>query len=169
MAGRTIKIGSAGKIFALTGWKVGWLCAAPSLSAVIARAHQFLTFTTAPNLQWAVAYGLAKDPAHFSEMRYTLSRSRDRLARGLSEAGYAVLPSASTYFLSINLENSGVPMGDLAFCEDIVGNYGVAAIPVSAFYAEAPVASVVRFCFAKDDAVLDEAISRLARARKALT
>jgi aspartate/methionine/tyrosine aminotransferase len=169
MRNRAVKIGSAGKIFALTGWKVGWLCAAPELSAVIARVHQFLTFTTPPNLQWAAAYGLGKEMGYFTGMRADLARSRDRLAGGLRQAGYAVLPSAGTYFLSIGLSASGIAMDDLAFCEHIVDHHGVAAIPVSAFYAGSPVTDVVRLCFAKGDAILDEAIARLGEARKSLS
>ena len=85
MRDRTIKIGSAGKIFSLTGWKIGFVCAAPPLLRVTAKVHQFLTFTTAPNLQAAVAYGLAKPDDFFLEMRRDLARSRDRLTRGLEE------------------------------------------------------------------------------------
>ncbi|WP_034157492.1 aminotransferase [Sphingomonas sp. ERG5] len=161
MRERTVKIGSAGKIFSLTGWKVGWMCAAPPLAAVLAKAHQFLTFTTPPNLQAAAAFGLARDVRYFEEMRAAFQRSRDRLAAGLTGLGYAVLPSAATYFLSIDLSRSGVDMGDVAFCEWLVEEAGVASIPVSAFYVEAPVTNVVRLCFAKADATLDEALERM--------
>src|SRR5206468_1590536 len=98
MRERTVKIGSAGKIFALTGWKVGFVCAAPPLMRVLAKAHQFLTFTTPPNLQAAVAYGLGKPDAFFVDMRAALQRSRDRFATGLESLGYHVLPSSGTYF-----------------------------------------------------------------------
>jgi N-succinyldiaminopimelate aminotransferase len=161
MRERTVKIGSAGKIFSLTGWKVGWMCAAPRIAAVLAKAHQFLTFTTPPNLQAAAAYGLGKDVAYFEGMRAAFQRSRDRLAAGLTGLGYAVLPSAATYFLSIDLSRSGVDMGDVAFCEWLVEEAGVASIPVSAFYVEAPVTNVVRLCFAKADATLDAALERM--------
>src|SRR3954454_21016966 len=82
MAGRTIKIGSAGKIFSLTGWKVGWMIAAPELANVVARAHQFLTFCTAPNLQSAVAFGLNEGDAWIEPMRARFQRSRDRMTKG---------------------------------------------------------------------------------------
>src|SRR3546814_23516 len=144
MRERTVKIGSAGKIFSLTGWKVGWACAAPPLTAAIGRAHQFLTFTTAPNLQAAVAYGLGKDDGYFGVMRQTLTRSRDRMADGLGSAGYVALPSQGTYFISIDLAASGIDMDDMAFCDWAVREAGVAAIPVSAFYADNPVTNVVR-------------------------
>lgn len=162
MRDRAVKIGSAGKIFALTGWKVGWMCAAPALSAVLAKAHQFLTFTTPPNLQAAVAYGLAKDDTYFSGMRAANERSRDRLIAGLTTAGYAVLPCASTWFVTVDLAASGIGRGDVEWCERAIAEAGVAAIPVSAFYAERPVTNVVRLCHAKADATLDTALGRLA-------
>jgi N-succinyldiaminopimelate aminotransferase len=168
MRARTVKIGSAGKMFALTGWKVGWMCATPDLARGLAKAHQFLTFTTPPNLQWAAAYGLAKDAAWFDSARAGFQRSRDRLAAGLAASGYVTLPSAATYFLSIDLAASGIAMDDVSFCDRIIDEAGVAAIPISAFYAEDPVTNVVRLCFAKSDATLDAAIDRLAAFRSAL-
>ncbi|MEH3146876.1 MAG: aminotransferase [Methylobacterium frigidaeris] len=165
MRERTVKIGSAGKIFSLTGWKVGFAMAAPPLMRVLAKAHQFLTFTTPPNLQSAVAYGLAKDDGYFEGMRADFARARDRLAGGLAGLGYSVLPSAGTYFLNIDI----APLGeadDVAFCERLVRRHGVAAIPVSAFYARGEVRNVVRFCFAKRDDTLDRALDRLAGARR---
>ncbi|WP_298022909.1 aminotransferase [uncultured Parasphingopyxis sp.] len=168
MAGRTIKIGSAGKVFSLTGWKTGWAIAAPALIDMVAKAHQFLTFTTPPNLQTAVAYGLGKDDDYFAEMRAGYQRARDRLAFGLEAAGYAVLAPPATYFLSIDLAASGIALDDRNFCRRIVEEHGVAAIPVSAFYEEEPVSHLARLCFAKANAVLDVAIERLAGARKAL-
>lgn len=167
MRGRTVKIGSAEKIFALTGWKVGWMCAVPPIAAVLARAHQFLTFSTPPNLQWAVAEGLATQDAWIAESVAGFQRSRDRLANGLAAAGYRVLPSAATWFLSIDLKASGIALDDMAFCERLI-EAGVAAIPVSAFYAQAPATHLVRLCFAKADNVLDAAIERMDAARSAL-
>ena len=166
MAERTVKIGSAGKIFSLTGWKVGFVCAAPPLAAVVAKAHQFLTFTTPPNLQTAVAYGLGKADDYFTGMRAGYARSRDRLAEGLRQEGFAVLPSQGTYFLNVDLSASGVSIDDRSFCLRAVRELGVAAIPVSAFYAEDPVTSIVRLCFAKKDSTLDAGIERLAEARR---
>ncbi len=160
---RAVKIGSAGKIFNLTGWKVGFVCAAPGLMRVLAKAHQFLTFTTPPNLQAAVAYGLGKDDAYFEGLRRDLARSRDRFTAGLDGLGFAVIPSQGTYFVNIDI----APLGesdDVAYCRRLVMDHGVAAIPVSAFYAEGAVRNVVRFCFAKRDATLDAALERLAGA-----
>ncbi len=165
---RSVKIGSAGKIFALTGWKVGWMAAAPDLTRALARSHQFLTFTTPPNLQAAVAFGLAKPGDWFEAMRRDFARSRDRLVAGLSAAGYRLLPSAGTWFVSIDLLASGISAPDTAVAEALI-DHGVATIPVSAFYAEDPVTATLRLCFAKGDAVLDAAIARLTAAREALT
>jgi N-succinyldiaminopimelate aminotransferase len=165
MRDRSVKIGSAGKIFSLTGWKVGFVCAPPPIMKVLAKAHQFLTFTTPPNLQSAVAYGLAKDDAYFDTMRRDFARSRDRFAAGLKTLGFRVIPSQGTYFLNIDI----APLGetdDVAFCRRLVMDHGVAAIPVSAFYAEGAVKNVVRFCFAKKDATLDAGLERLADVAK---
>lgn len=163
MRDRTVKIGSAGKIFSLTGWKIGFVCAAPPLLRVLAKSHQFLTFTTAPNLQVAVAYGLGKADDYFTQMRAELARSRDRLASGLSRIGFPVLQSQGTYFLNVDLAPLGLNETDEAFCKRIVTDHKVAAIPVSAFYEEEPVTSVVRFCFSKTDATIDSALERLSR------
>jgi aspartate/methionine/tyrosine aminotransferase len=166
MAERTVKIGSAGKIFSLTGWKVGFVIAAPDLHAVIARAHQFLTFTTPPALQIAVAYGLAKPPDHFAAMRAGYQRSRDRLTQALVDGGYAVLPSDGTYFLNVDLRASGIDEPDRLFCMRLVEEHKVASIPLSPFYAEHPVDHLVRLCFAKSDETLDEAARRLITGRR---
>jgi aspartate/methionine/tyrosine aminotransferase len=166
MRQRTVKIGSAGKMFGLTGWKVGFLCAAPELTHALARAHQFLTFTTPPNLQAAVAFGLQNSGDWFQAMPRDLQRSRDRLAAGLRREGFAVLHSQGTYFLNVDLAASGVALADRAFCLAAVRQAGVAAIPVSAFYEEQPVTRIVRLCFSKADATLDAGVERLARARE---
>lgn len=160
---RSVKIGSGGKIFALTGWKVGWMCAAPALTRALAKSHQFLTFTTPPNLQAGIAHGLAKPAAWFTQMRAGFQHGRDRLVAGLTAAGYAMLPGTGTYFVSIDLAASGIALGDFAVADRLL-DAGVAAIPVSAFYAENPVTSTLRLCFAKKDAILDSAIDCLARA-----
>ncbi|WP_430395605.1 aminotransferase [Ferrovibrio sp.] len=155
---RCIKIGSAGKIFSLTGWKVGLVVAAPKIMRVLAKAHQFVTFTTPPNLQAAVAYGLMKDDDYYTGMRAELQAARDRFSKSLAEAGFTVLPSQGTYFVNVDL---GPNADDAAYCQKLVAEAGVAAIPVSAFYAENHIRNVVRFCFAKTNATLDEAAKRL--------
>ncbi len=166
MRERTVKIGSAGKMFGLTGWKVGWLCAAPELTHTLARAHQFLTFTTPPNLQSAVAWGLENSGDWFREMPQGLARSRDRLAEGLRREGFAVLASQGTYFLNVDLAASGIVEPDRDFALRAAREAGVASIPVSALYEQDPVTSILRLCFSKADATLDLGVERLARARE---
>jgi N-succinyldiaminopimelate aminotransferase len=164
MRERCVKIGSAGKIFSLTGWKVGFVCAAPKLMRVLGKAHQYITFTTPPNLQAAVAYGLGKNDDYFVAMRREFQRSRDRFAEGLRSLGFPVLDSQGSYFINVDLAPLGLNEDDESFCKRLVIEHGVAAIPVSAFYAQDHVRSVVRFCFAKRDSTLDTALERLAGA-----
>jgi aspartate/methionine/tyrosine aminotransferase len=166
MRERCVKIGSAGKIFSLTGWKVGFVCAAPSVLRVLAKAHQFITFTTPPNLQVAVAYGLDKADGYFETMRADFQRSRDRFTAGLRSLGFPVIDAEATYFVNVDLASLGLNEDDESFCKRLVREHKVAAIPVSAFYANDPIRSVVRFCFAKRDATLDAALERLAGALK---
>jgi aspartate/methionine/tyrosine aminotransferase len=168
MRERTVKIGSAGKIFALTGWKVGWMVAGKTLAAQVAKAHQFMTFTTPPNLQAAAAHGLAKPREWFEEMRAGFARSRARLIAGLRGAGYKVLESQATWFVSVDLKGSGISLCDVEFADRMALEGGVVTIPVSAFFEENPVTNILRLCYCKEDATLDEAVERLGKMRAAL-
>lgn len=163
MRDRTIRIQSAGKTFSLTGWKVGYISACAALIDRIVKAHQFLVFTTPPNLQAAVAYGLTKDRSFFADFTASMQAKRDCLMLGLERAGFAVAPCAGTYFINVDIGSVGFDGDDTDFCRDIIENAGVAAIPVSAFYASDPERRFVRFCFAKPMAMLDEAAERLRR------
>jgi aspartate/methionine/tyrosine aminotransferase len=169
MAERTIKIGSAGKIFSLTGWKVGWLVAQPDMASVVARAHQFLTFATAPNLQAAVAFGLDEGDPWIEPMRERFARARDRMAEGLKAAGYEVLDSASTYFQCVDLAASGIAIDDEAFAAAAVEQAGVAVVPLSVFAEDDPPRHMVRLCFAKRDETIDAGVAAMAKARELLT
>lgn len=166
MAERTLKAGSAGKIFSLTGWKVGWIVASAQNAAVAARAHQFLTFSTAPNLQAAVAFGLDQGDAWIEPMRQRFVRALKRMSVGLTEAGYRVLEPASTYFLCVDLEASGLNVEDEAFATAAVEQAGVATVPVSAFAEEQPSRNLVRLCFAKRDETIDAGVAAMARAKE---
>lgn len=166
MAERTIKIGSAGKIFSLTGWKVGWMVASPELAGVVARAHQFLTFATAPNLQAAVAFGLNQGDTWLDPMRQRFTRARDRMSEGLRAAGYKVLQPASTYFLCADLASSGIAMDDETFAVAAVEKARVAVVPLSAFAEGEPPRHLVRLCFGKKDETIDAGIDAMARARE---
>lgn len=164
MRERTMRIGSAGKTFSLTGWKVGYITAAPNLTPLVQKAHQNLTFTTAPNLQRAVAVGLGKDDGYFASLSANLQARRDQMAAGLAEIGFAVLPTNGSYFITTDFTPLRFNDDDVAFCRHITEHAGVTAIPVSAFY-DAPDAPrhYARFAFCKREEVLDEALSRLKR------
>jgi len=163
MADRSVRIGSAGKTFSLTGWKVGYITAAPALMPVIAKCHQYLVFTTPPNLQEAVAYGLSKDDSYFARLRADMQAKRDRFASGLREIGFEVIDCHGTYFISADFRPLGFNGDDVAFCRHITERARVAAVPVSAFYEGEGPRYFARFSFCKPDAMLDEALHRLAR------
>ncbi len=165
MRERTARIGSAGKTFSLTGWKVGYITAPPALLRPITKAHQFVTFTTPPNLQHAVAAGLGFDDGYFAGLAAPLARSRDRLAAGLAALGVPTLPCDGTYFLVLDIARWQRPdEDDLAFCKRLVVDAGVVLIPMSAFHDERPPRSLVRACFCKQDETIDEALRRLGAA-----
>ena len=168
MAERVIKIGSAGKIFSLTGWKVGWMVAPPQLADVVARAHQFLTFCTAPNLQSAVAFGLNEGDAWIEPMKQRFARARDKMTEGLRAAGFAVLPAASTYFLCVDLAASGIDLDDESFALAAVEKAGVAVVALSAFAEDDPPRHLVRLCFGKKDETIDAGVAAMARAKALL-
>ncbi|MBV9655607.1 MAG: aminotransferase [Acetobacteraceae bacterium] len=163
MRERCLRIGSAGKTFSLTGWKVGYVTAPAGLAGVVAKAHQNLTFTTPPNLQRAVALGLGQPDGYFAELASALADRRDRLARGLARLGMGVLPARGSYFITADFAPLGFAGDDVAFCRHITEAAGVTAIPVSAFYVSDAPSHYARFAFCKRPDVLDEAVSRLTR------
>jgi N-succinyldiaminopimelate aminotransferase len=167
MRGRCMRIGSAGKTFSLTGWKVGYVTCDRSLAPNVAKAHQNLTFTTPPNLQRGVAVGLTKDDAYFAGLSAGLQARRDRLARGLAEIGFGVLATRGSYFVTADVRPLGFAGDDVAFCRALTEEAKVAAIPVTAFYAPPgeggadPPRHYARFAFCKGEAVLDAALDRM--------
>ena len=166
MARRTIKCGSAGKIFSLTGWKIGWIVADPALTTLSAKAHQFLTFATAPNLQAACAFGLGEEgDAWLAPMRARFARARDRMTDGLAAAGLKVLPAPATYFLLVDLAASGIAADDESFAARAVEEAGVAVVPLSPFAEREPSRHLVRLCFGKKDETIDAGLAAMARAR----
>jgi aspartate/methionine/tyrosine aminotransferase len=168
MAERTIKIGSAGKIFSLTGWKVGWMVAAPELANVVARAHQFLTFSTAPNLQAAVAYGLNEGDAWIAPMRARFTRAYDLMTKGLRDAGFVTLDAASTYFLCVDLAASGLDIDDEDFAAFAVEKAGVAVVALSAFAEAGEPKHLIRLCFGKKDETIEAGVSAMRNAKEML-
>ena len=161
MRERAIRVGSAGKTFSLTGWKVGYVTAAPALLDPITKAHQFTTFTTAPNFQKAVAYGLAKDDAYYASLSGDLQAKRDRFAAGLMRLGLGVAPCEGTYFITADVSPLRRNADDAEICKRMTVEAKVAAVPVSAFYESDAPRNFVRFCFSKRDEILDGAIERL--------
>jgi aspartate/methionine/tyrosine aminotransferase len=162
MRERCMRIGSAGKTFSVTGWKIGYITAPAALAATIAKAHQLLTFTTPPNLQRAAAAGLAKDDAYFAGLAGALQAKRDRLSAGLAAIGFGVLPAQGSYFVTCDFAPLGFNGNDEEFCRHITEHAKVCAIPVSAFYDGNAPSHWARFAFCKQDHVLDEALARLA-------
>lgn len=161
MHDRCIRIGSAGKTFSLTGWKVGYITACPELLAPIAKAHQFLTFTTPPNLQAAVAFGLSKEDSYFNSLSDDLQKCRDLLTDGLKEIGFEVMHCQGSYFLTTDFRPLGFTGNDEEFCRHITTEARVAAVPVGAFYQGGGVEHFARFCFCKEESTLHEALDRL--------
>jgi aspartate/methionine/tyrosine aminotransferase len=165
LARRSIKIGSAGKIFSLTGWKVGFVVAEKALIDMVARAHQFITFATPPALQHAVAFGLGLPQARFDAALAELKAQRDYLSGLLTAGGFKILPAAGTYFLNIDLRASGIAGSGLDFAYDLVRNHGLATIPLQAFCETGRDLPILRLCFAKSRESLDAGIAALTAAR----
>ncbi len=162
MRERCMRVGSAGKTFSLTGWKVGYVTCDRGLAGNVAKAHQNLTFTTPPNLQRGVAVGLAKDSGYFAGIAASLQARRDRLADGLAGLGFGVLPTQGSYFITVDFRPLGFTGDDVAFCRALTEQARVTAIPVTAFYAlPDPPNHYARFAFCKGEAVLDAALEQL--------
>ena len=162
MRERCVRIGSAGKIFSLTGWKVGWVTGPRALVEVAGKAHQFLTFTTPPALQLGIAHGLSHEMEFPLALRRRLQDNRDLLAAGLTKLGFDVLPSEGSYFLIAAIDRL-TSQKDTHFCERLVREAGVALIPLSVFFETGTPGNYVRFAFCKQRDLVEEALMRLTR------
>ena len=162
---RVVRIGSAGKSFSVTGWKVGYVTADAKLLQPIARAHQYITFTTPPALQVAVAAGLNLPDSYFTGLRAALAERRDLLVGGLRQAGFQIADVPATYFAVADISDLDAGGDDLAFSRRLTLEAGVTPVPISSFYGARDIKSHVRFCFAKKAETLLEAIDRLRRWR----
>jgi len=160
MRARCVRIGSAGKIFSLTGWKVGWVTGPRELVSVVTKAHQFITFTTSPALQLGVAHGLTHEMDFAITQTARLQKNRDILAEGLSRMGFDVLPCEGTYFLTAGISKL-TNEKDFPFCERLIREAGVALIPLSAFFKSGQPDSFVRFGFCKQQSLIEQALARL--------
>jgi N-succinyldiaminopimelate aminotransferase len=158
---RTVTVGSAGKSFSFTGWKVGWATGPEPLVSAVRSAKQFLTYVNSGPFQYGVAAGLGLPRERFTAFAAELQAKRDRLAAGLADVGFGVFLPKGTYFVTCDIEPLGESDG-LAFCRSLPERCGVVAIPNSVFYARPERGrSLVRFAFCKRDEVLDEAVARL--------
>ncbi len=161
MRDRTVTISSGGKTFSCTGWKVGWACASPDLVAAVRTAKQFLTYVNGGPFQHGVAVGLGLPDAVFTTLASDLREKRDRLSRGLADAGLTVFPSHGTYFVTTDIRALGEEDG-LAFCRGLPARCGVVAVPNVVFYDDREAGlPLVRFAFCKRLDVIDEAVARL--------
>ena len=162
---RSVLISSFGKTFHATGWKIGYSCAPRALAAEIRRVHQFMVFTVNSAMQHGIA-GYLADPAPWRTLPAFYEARRDHFRRGLARTRFELLDCAGTYFQLVRYaaitDRSG-PLDEAAFCQWLVREAGVAAIPVSAFYVQPRESGIIRLCFAKKPETLDLAIERLAR------
>ncbi|PKV92354.1 succinyldiaminopimelate aminotransferase [Amycolatopsis echigonensis] len=161
MRERTVAISSAGKTFNCTGWKIGWVCSTPHLVAAVKAAKQFITFVSGGPLQPAVAYALDNELEWVENLRVSLQEKRDRLSAGLADAGFAVRPSAGTYFVTADVRPLGfADAAELAWT--LPERAGVAAVPVKVFTDHPDEwKHLLRFAFCKRNEVIDEAVERL--------
>ena len=163
MRDRTLVISSGGKTFSFTGWKVGWVCGSAPLVSAVRTAKQFLTYVNAGPLQYGIATGLGLPDAVYSALADDLRIKRDRLSGGLVATGLTVLPSAGTYFLTVDIRSIGEVDG-IAFCRSLPDRCGVVAVPNAVFYDDADAGrSLVRFACCKRLEVIDEAVARLGK------
>ncbi|MGJ5759647.1 pyridoxal phosphate-dependent aminotransferase [Streptomyces galbus] len=161
MRERTVTLGSAGKSFSFTGWKVGWVTAPASLVTAVRSAKQYLTYVASGPFQYAVAEALALPESYFADFRADLQAKRDLLAGGLAEAGFGVYVPSGTYFVTADVRPLGEADG-VAFCRALPERAGVVAIPNAVFYDHREDgAPFVRFAFCKRTEVLQEAVARL--------
>lgn len=161
MRERTVTIGSAGKTFSYTGWKVGWITSSPELVTAVRSAKQFLTYVSAGPFQYAIAEALALPDSYFTSFAEGMRAKRDLLSEGLTAAGFDVYRPAGTYFVTTDIRRLGESDG-FAFCRTLPERVGVVAIPNAVFYDHREAgAPFVRFAFCKKDDVLAEAVSRL--------
>ena len=166
MADRTVSISSAGKTFAVTGWKIGWVTGSPSVVTAVTTAKQFLTFTSGSPFQPAVANALALGNDYYDALRADLRSRRDLLADGLADLGFEVHRPAGTYFVTTDIRPLGHTDG-IEFCRMLPERAGVVAIPHQVFYDNTESGRpLVRWAFCKQPEVLEEALDRLQKLRE---
>jgi methionine aminotransferase len=161
LAERSFVVSSFGKTYHVTGWKIAYCLAPRELMAEFRKAHQFIVFTVHAPSQHALA-AFMRNPAWYDELRALYQAKRDYFARSLQGSRFELLPCQGTYFQCVRY-GAISDLGDRAFVEHLTKDVGVAAIPVSAFYADGLDEGVIRFCFAKQEATLERALERLVK------
>jgi aspartate/methionine/tyrosine aminotransferase len=167
---RTITLGSTGKTFGVTGWKVGWAIGAAPINQALRQAHQWVTFATPTPLQEATATAIEQAPeaGYYPQLTAAYAERRELLRGLLEDAGLPPLHVEGAYFISCDIGQLG-PVSDQAFCRWLITEIGVAAIPTSPFYSDqSGLPQIARFCFAKQHTTLRAAGERLARVRERL-
>lgn len=161
LAERSVAVFSFGKTYHATGWKLGYCVAPAGISAEIRRIHQYVTFAAFAPVQYALADYLREEPAHYENLPAFYERKRDHFAGLLAGSRFRLLPCRGTYF---QVADYGAisELDDVEFARRLTTEHGVAAIPLSVFHEHAPASRLVRFCFAKQEATLEQAAERLA-------
>ncbi|BAT78604.1 Aspartate aminotransferase [Vigna angularis] len=158
---RTVTMNSLGKTFSLTGWKIGWAIAPPHLTWGVRQAHAYLTFATSHPFQCAAAVALRASDSYYEELKRDYMAKRAILVEGLKAVGFKVFPSSGTYFVVVDHTPFGLE-DDIAFCEYLVKEVGVVAIPTSVFYLNPEEGkNLVRFTFCKDEGTIRSAVDRM--------
>lgn len=163
LAARSFLISSFGKTYHVTGWKVGYVAAPPLLTKEFRKVHQFNVFTVNTPMQYGLATYLA-DAKHYLNLPAFYQAKRDFFRAGLSKTGFKLLPTPGTYFQCVDYTALNIPeakLNEADFCKWLTSKIGVAAIPVSAFYDQVTESGVIRFCFAKQEQTLTNALQRL--------
>ena len=163
LATRSFVISSFGKTYHVTGWKVGYVAAPPSMMKEFRKVHQFNVFTVNAPMQYGLAEYL-KNADHYLALPSFYQAKRDFFSKGLERTGFKLLPAPATYFQCVNYTKLNIPQtkkSEADFCSWLTTELGVAAIPISAFYAKPVESGVIRFCFAKEEKTLSAALERL--------
>jgi methionine aminotransferase len=157
---RSFAVFSFGKTYHATGWKLAYCVAPAAMTAEFRKVHQFVTFTTSSFVQYALADFMAECPKHATDLPAFYQQKRDYFCELLSTTRFDFTPSKGTYFQLADYSAIS-DLDDMAFVRWLTQEKGVAAIPLSPFYAQAPGSRIVRFCFCKDDSTLEAAAQRL--------
>ena len=161
LAARSLIVSSFGKTYHVTGWKIGYVAAPAVLTAEFRKVHQYNVFTVNTPMQYGIASYMAS-PEPYLQLPAFYQRKRDLFREGLARTRLKLLPSQGTYFQCVDI-SAVSDLTEAEFCKWLTTEFGVAAIPLSAFYGGGFDQHVVRFCFAKKDETLRAALERLAK------